>query len=167
MKIVSISDDYLKFACGDREFMQKHGRPCLIVISLLFRGAKRDFAVPFRSNIAPNVPKSQYFALPPRPTTKPKHRHGIHYIKMFPVEKRYWQRFRTEGNPYYETIQAIVDENAPEIIRSCQEYLKRYELHGKPNYAVDIDRLIELMDCNNLPADQDALLTPSPGSRSA
>ena len=65
MRIVSISDDFLeRFAAGDREFMQKHGRPCLLVVRLKFRGKRRDFAVPFRSNIAPNVPKDQYFALP-------------------------------------------------------------------------------------------------------
>lgn len=66
MRIVSISDDFLeRFAAGDREFMQKYGRPCLLVVRLKFRGKRRDFAVPFRSNIAPNVPKDQYFALPP------------------------------------------------------------------------------------------------------
>ena len=71
MRFVSITQDYFeKYAKGDREFMQKHGRPCLIVLRLSFRGQKLDFAVPFRSNIAPNVPKDQYFALPPRPTTR-------------------------------------------------------------------------------------------------
>ena len=32
--------------------MQKRGRPCLLVVRLKFRGKRRDFAVPFRSNIA-------------------------------------------------------------------------------------------------------------------
>lgn len=58
-----------------------------MVVRLRFRGKRRDFAVPLRSNIAPNVPKDQYFALPPRPTTRPGCRHGIHYIKMFPITK--------------------------------------------------------------------------------
>ena len=121
MRIVSISDEFLeRFAVGDREFMQKQGRPCLLVVKLKFKGRRRDFAVPFRSNIAPNVPKSQYFALPPRPTTRPRHRHGIHYIKMFPVERRYLRRFRTEGNPYYETIARILGEHEREIVFACQ-----------------------------------------------
>ncbi len=147
MKIVSISDDHFeKFAGGDREFMQKHGRPCLIVLRLSFRGRKLDFAVPFRSNIAPNVPKDQYFALPPRPTTQPRHRHGIHYIKMFPISKRYQVRFRTKGNPYYEAITRIIDTHEHEIVSECQAYLNKYESEGRPRYAVDIDRIVSLME---------------------
>ena len=116
MRIVSIADEYFEhFGKGDREFMSKRGRPCIVVVRLRFRGKRRDFAVPFRSNIAPNVPKDQYFPLPPRSTTKPRHRHGIHYIKMFPIEKRFQRRFRTEGNPYYETIQRILDANSRRI----------------------------------------------------
>lgn len=84
MKIVSISQDFFDLVEGDRELMLKHNRPCIVVVRLRFRGKRRDFAVPLRSNIAPNVPKDQYFALPPRPTTRPGCRHGIHYIKMFP-----------------------------------------------------------------------------------
>lgn len=84
MKIVSIAQDFFDLVEGDRELMLKHNRPCIVVVRLRFRGKRRDFAVPLRSNIAPNVPKDQYFALPPRPTTRPGCRHGIHYIKMFP-----------------------------------------------------------------------------------
>ncbi len=99
MKIVSISQDFFDLVEGDRELMLKHNRPCIVVVRLRFRGKRRDFAVPLRSNIAPNVPKDQYFALPPRPTTRPGCRHGIHYIKMFPITKSYQRRFRTEGRP--------------------------------------------------------------------
>ena len=112
MKVVSVSSDYFEeIAAGDREFMLKHGRPCALVVRLKFRGKRRDFAVPLRSNIAPNVPKWQYFPLPPRPATKPHHRHGLHYIKMFPIEKKYQRRFRMEGNAYYEKVQTILDES--------------------------------------------------------
>lgn len=79
--------DFFVHAEGDRELMLKHNRPCIVVVRLRFRGKRRDFAVPLRSNIAPNVPKDQYFALPPRPTTRPNCRHGIHYIKMFPITR--------------------------------------------------------------------------------
>ena len=68
MKIVSISQDFFDLVDGDRELMLKHNRPCIVVVRLRFRGKRRDFAVPLRSNIAPNVPKDQYFALPTRPT---------------------------------------------------------------------------------------------------
>ena len=111
MKIVSISQDFFDLVEGDRELMLKHNRPCIVVVRLRFRGKRRDFAVPLRSNIAPNAPKDQYFALPPRPTTRPGCRHGIHYITMFPITKVYQRRFRTEGSAYYETHQRIIDGN--------------------------------------------------------
>lgn len=76
--------DFFDLVDGDRELMLKHNRPCIVVVRLRFRGKRRDFAVPLRSNIAPNVPKDQYFVLPPRPATRPGCRRGIHYIKMFP-----------------------------------------------------------------------------------
>ena len=88
MKIVSISQDFFDLVDGDRELMLKHNRPCIVVVRLRFRGKRRDFAVPLRSNIAPNVPKDQYFALPPRPTTRPGCRHGI--LRDAPAHHR-WQ----------------------------------------------------------------------------
>lgn len=146
MKIVSVSQDFYDLVKGDRELMPKCERPCILVVKLRFRDASRDFAVPFRSNIAPNVPRDQYFALPPRPTTRPGHRHGIHYIKMFPIVKAYQRRFRTDGSPYYEMLQRIVDENTQRIVSDCQMYLDRYELYGRPRFAVDLDRIIALLD---------------------
>jgi hypothetical protein len=114
-------------------------------MKLRFRGQQHDFAVPLRSNISPNTPKDQYFALPPRPTTKSKHRHGIHYLKMFPVTKEYQRRFRTEGNPYYETVQKLVDSNTSRIVSECQIYLDDYEKSGKPLCATDLDYLLKTL----------------------
>lgn len=131
MKIVSISQDFFDLVEGDRELMLKHNRPCIVVVRLRFRGKRRDFAVPLRSNIAPNVPKDQYFALPPRPTTRPGCRHGIHYIKMFPITKAYQRRFRTEGSAYYVTLQRIIDGNTKRIVSECQAYLDLYEREGE------------------------------------
>lgn|GEM_PF-172722 len=85
--------DFFDLVEGNRELMLKRDRPCIVVVRLRFHGKRRDFAVPLRSNIAPNVPKDQYFALPPRPTTRPGCRHGIHYIKMFPITKAYQRRY--------------------------------------------------------------------------
>ena len=147
MRLVSIDPDYLDLLSShDREFMHKHGRPCALVLKLRFRGRRADFAVPLRSNIAPNVPREQYFPLPPRPSTKPRHRHGIHYIKMFPVPKRSLRRFRTEGNPYYEMLRAHIDAHTRDIVRACQAYLEKYEAEGRPRFAVDIDQAAKLMD---------------------
>ena len=64
--------------------------------SFLERTTCYDFAIPIRSNIPASAPKNQYFALPPRPQTRPKNRHGLHYIKMFPVTKQYLIRYRTD-----------------------------------------------------------------------
>ncbi|MCR8907488.1 hypothetical protein NW198_02475 [Thermophilibacter sp. ET337] len=120
MRLVSIDPDYLDLLSShDREFMRKHGRPCVLVLRLRFRGRKVNFAVPLRSNIAPNVPRDQYFPLPPRPSTKPRHRHGIHYIMMY--------------------------MHTRDIVSACQAYLEKYEAEGRPRFAVDIDRAIELM----------------------
>lgn len=146
MRLVSIADDYVNLLSShDREFMQKRGRPCVLLVRLRFRGVRRDFAVPLRSNIAPNVPKDQYFPLPPRPSTKSRHRHGIHYIKMFPVSREQIRRFRTEGNTYYEKLLSILAKNEREIVKACQEYLVRYEKFGRPRFAVDLDQAIRLM----------------------
>ena len=112
--------DFFDLVEGDRELMLKHNRPCIVVVRLRFRGKRRDFAVPLRSNIAPNVPKDQYFALPPRPTTRPGCRHGIHYIKMFPITKAYQRRFRTEGSAYYETLQRIINGNTKRMSPSAR-----------------------------------------------
>lgn len=143
MRIVSVSDEFFDLCGDDRELMTKRGRPCVLVLRLRYKGKHYDFAAPFRSNIAPNVPKNQYFALPPRPTTKPHHRHGIHYIKMFPISRRFVRRFRTEGNPYYQAIQQLIDRNTAKIVKECQAYLNRYEKEGRPSFAVDIDGIID------------------------
>lgn len=65
---------------------------------------------------------------------------------MFPIERQHQRRFRVEGNAYYETVQRILDENSHDIIAACQKYLTEYETHGRPQFAVDIDRIIELME---------------------
>ena len=101
---------------SDPEVLTKSGRPYVLVIRLKYKGQKYDFAVPIRSNVPAAAPREQYFALPPRPTTKPRNRHGIHYIKMFPVTKEYLIRYRTEGNVFAQLIQSIIDKNTKEIV---------------------------------------------------
>lgn len=71
MKIVSISQDFFDLVDGDRELMLKHNRPCIVVVRLRFRGKRRDFAVPLRSNIAPNVPKDSTLRCHPAPRRAP------------------------------------------------------------------------------------------------
>ena len=89
MKLVTINNALLLKYTGDSEVLQKSTRPYVLVVRLKYKDACYDFAVPIRSNIPASAPKDQYFALPPRPQTRPKNRHGLHYIKMFPVTKQY------------------------------------------------------------------------------
>ena len=146
MKLVSISPTLLAAYTVDQEVLQKSGRPYVLVIRLTYRGKKQDFAVPVRSNIPAAAPKDQYFALPPRPTTRPKNRHGLHYIKMFPVKKQFLIRYRTEGNDFAMLIQSIIDKNVKRIVEECQQYLNAYERGEKPLFSTDIDLLLEQLE---------------------
>ena len=146
MKLVSISPALLDAYSFDPEVMHKVGRPYVLVVRLKYKGCNRDFAVPIRSNIPAAAPKEQYFALPPRPSTKPKNRHGLHYIKMFPVAKRHLLRYRTEGNAFAELIQSIIEKNKKEIILACQHYLDEYATGKRPLYSTDLDKLIEQLE---------------------
>lgn len=145
MKLVSINPKLLEKYKYDPEIMTKSGRPYVLVIRLKYKGQKYDFAVPIRSNIPATAPKRQYFALPPRPTTKPKNRHGIHYIKMFPVTKEYLIRYRTEGNAFAQLIQSIIEKNTKKIIDACQTYLDQYAAGQKTRFSTDIDYLLMLL----------------------
>lgn len=142
MKLVSISTELFKKYEGDPEILTKSGRPYVLIIRLKYKGIKHDFAVPIRSNIPAAAPRNQYFALPPRSTTKPKNRHGIHYIKMFPVTKKYLVRYRTEGNSFAMLIQSIIDKNTKRIVNDCQAYLDSYSVGHKPQFSTDIDYLL-------------------------
>lgn len=149
MRLVSIDKKILELFEDDPEVLRKTGRPYVMVIRLKYKGQNHDFAVPIRSNISASAPKDQYFPLPPRPTTKPKNRHGIHYIKMFPVTKQYLIRYRTEGNRFAQLIQNIIDKNSKAIITDCQNYLEAYEAGKRPRFSTNIDFLIcKLRSCN-------------------
>lgn len=50
---------------------------------------EKIFALPLRSNIG-KVPIETYFMLPNRKVTKKIRKHGLHFIKMIPVESRYF-----------------------------------------------------------------------------
>lgn len=146
MKLVSINNSLLLKYSGDSEVLQKSTRPYVLVIRLKYKNTDYDFSVPIRSNIPASAPKNQYFALPPRPQTKPKNRHGLHYIKMFPVSKKYLVRYRTDGNIFATLIKNIIDKNSKQIVAECQRYLDLYSEGIKPQYSTDIDYLIEQLN---------------------
>ena len=111
MKFVTISSAFYK-KCNDPELLQKQNRrPHVLILSLAYKGRRANFAVPLRSNIPPSAPKTEYFPLPPRATTQPKHRHGLHYIKMFPITKQYQQKFWVGKHESYVLYQRIISTN--------------------------------------------------------
>ncbi|WP_122789412.1 hypothetical protein [Intestinibacillus sp. Marseille-P6563] len=143
MKFVTISSAFYE-KCSDSELLQKgNRRPHVLVLSLTYKGKRANFAVPLRSNIPPSAPRTEYFPLPPRATTKPKHRHGLHYIKMFPITKDYQQKFWVGENKSYVLYQNIISQNQKQIVQECQAYLDRYAAGDIPPYSVNIDRIFE------------------------
>lgn len=149
MKLVSVHPALLEKYEKDPEVLKKAKRPYVLVIRLKYKEKNYNFAVPIRSNIPAAAPKDQYFALPPRPTTRPRNRHGLHYIKMFPVTKEYLIRYRTEGNKFATLIQNIIDKNKKTIITECQTYLDTYAQGIRPSYSTDIDFLLSLLFPND------------------
>ena len=122
---------------------EMHRRPCLIIVKAEYKGKKYDFAVPFRSNISNSTPKSDYFSLPPRRTTKPNHAHGLHYAKMFPITSKYFLKYNMGGDVREELVLAIVEKRIKEISDAVQQYLHNYEMGVYMNYHVDIDNVIK------------------------
>lgn len=149
MRIVTFDKSQLKKYCVDKEMLQKASRPCVLIIQLKYKSKRYDFAVPLRSNISPSTPKPQYFSLPPRHTTKDGYRHGIHYIKMFPIDKKTAQKFHVDS-PFYSTIKSIIEANQKEIISSCQNYLVNYANGHRPKFSTDIDLLIKVLENEEL-----------------
>lgn len=142
MKLVTISTSLLNKYHNDSEVLFKSKRPYVLIIHLKYKGKYYDFAIPIRSNIPASAPKNQYFPLPPRPSTKPRNRHGIHYIKMFPIKKEYLIQYRTEGNAFATMLQNIINAHSYTIISECQIYLDNYAAGNHPNYSTNIDYLL-------------------------
>lgn len=75
MQLVTVAKDFFtqcKKHGTDRELLyDKQGRPCVLIVDLIYKGKKHTFVVPLRSNISKSAPKSQYFPLPPNASTQP------------------------------------------------------------------------------------------------
>lgn len=142
MRLVKIDATLFEIYREDQEVLTKTKRPYVLVLRLAYKDDTYDFAVPLRSNISASAPKDQYFPLPTRSTTRSQRRHGLHYIKMFPVTKQFFRRYRTEGNPYATLIQRVINENVHQIVKECQAYLDAYAKGVHPQYSTDIDYLL-------------------------
>lgn len=144
MKFVTISQTYFDMCQSDPELLfRENRRPHLLVMSLRYRGTVSSFAVPLRSNIPASAPKEQYFALPPRPSTRPGNHHGLHYIKMFPIQKSYQEKFWVGANTPFALYQEIISKHQKEIVDACQAYLDAYAAGLHPPFSVDIDAALE------------------------
>lgn len=105
IEIVSVKKEFFDL-CNDKELMHNYNlkRPYLIVLKLVYKGKKLDFAIPFRSNIQPETDEWQFYSLPPNNTTRDKHHHGLHFTKMFPIKKLYKEKFYTSKNIFFQKI---------------------------------------------------------------
>lgn len=143
MKFITVSQKFFDL-CDDPEILyRKDRRPHLLVLSLKYKGQTTRFAVPLRSNIPANAPKNQYFALPPRPSTRQGNHHGLHYIKMFPITKMFQEKFWVGEKASYLLYQEIIAKNERKIVDACQKYLDDYTAGVHPRYSVDIDKVLE------------------------
>lgn len=124
------------------------GRPCVLIVKLKYKGEKRDFVVPMKSNITPSTDKNIYFPLPPNKGTKTGNFHGIYYVKLFPIQKKYIKPYLYDKDKYLKGIKAIIDANEKTIINACQNYLDEYEKGNKNAYTPDIDAIIALFKEN-------------------
>lgn len=151
MRLVTIKEAFFNIFDFPTEIMHKdkdgNDRPFLMVLSLKFRGKKQSFALPFRSNIQVNKStKGLYFPLPRRHSTKDNHAHGLHYIKIFPIDKTYCNKFTFPQTDYNTRLINYISKNVSTIVKEAQTYLGEYENGLRPNYCTDIDRMISALD---------------------
>lgn len=127
----------------DKEILYNEaGRPGVLLIKMKYKGMNRSFVVPIRSNISGVTPKGQYLSLPPNPNTRKGCAHGVHYIKMFPINNKFIDNYLIDKSTYMLKIKEIIDRKEDEIVRNCQEYLKKCEAGDKHKMTPDIDGIL-------------------------
>lgn len=124
------------------------GRPCVLIVKLKYKGKLRSFVVPMKSNITANTDRNTFFPLPPNSKTKNGNFHGIYYVKLFPIHKKYIQKYLIAGNVFLESIKDLIGEpkNEKIIIDACQSYLNEYESGNKNKYTPEIDLILDQID---------------------
>lgn len=146
MQLVTIGKDFFikckEYGTEKELLYNKQGRPCVLLVNLIYKEQKRIFVVPLRSNIAKSVPQNQYFPLPPNASTLPTRRHGIHYIKLFPMDKKYIHPYKISQSAYLIMLKNILDKNESKIVNACQNYLKEYEEGRGSLMTPDIDGIL-------------------------
>lgn len=131
----------------DKEILtNKEGRPCVLVVRLKYRGITSDFVVPIRSNISPTTPYDQYLCLPPNRNTRSRYRHGVHYIKLFPIDSsKYIDKYHFLPSDHFSKAVSVMEAHEKVIISACQTYLSKYEAGQRNAYTPDIDGILRLL----------------------
>lgn len=143
MRIVSISNDLFNDCTKPNELLDNtNRRPYVLILKLNYNGKNYDFAIPFRSNIAGSVPNDLVFSLPPTSQTKTGNKAGLHLIKMFPVDKKYFEKFHISPGSAYDLNQKIIQRKIKALIEKCQNYLNRKASGEIIPFSVDIDLVI-------------------------
>lgn len=149
IKVVTIHDNFFKLFNdnSDPQLLKikdsMHRRPCLILVKIKYKGKKYTFALPLRSNIPGPCPKNTYYPLPTRSTTRDGNRHGIHYIKAFPIDSSKYFLPYTMGDTFFdEYILAKIEKDIKKIILDFTAYIENYESGIRPKFCVDIDNAI-------------------------
>lgn len=153
MKLVKVKQEFydmcVRNGIAEELMFNESGRPCVLIVKLTYKNNKFDFVIPLRSNISNYTPKEQYFALPPNAKTKAGHHHGIHYIKLFPISKKYINTYLIDKNDYYLKLMRIIDKNSKTIISECQQYLNKCSIGNKHKMTPNIDGIIKALQDNN------------------
>lgn len=150
IKLVKVKSSFYDLckqnAVNEELLFNEKGRPCVLLVKLKYKNTLRQFVVPMRSNISPSTPSSQYFPLPPNPKTKPNHRHGLHYTKLFPIVSEYVTPYYVDKSKYHLTILNILNKNEKKIVQECQSYLFDCE-NGKRHFTTpNIDGILSVLD---------------------
>lgn len=142
MRVVAIKDEFFKKFKYEKEILFNHNeqRPYCVVVSLKYKNHKLDFAIPFRTNINNYIDSNLYYKLPRKKSTKNNNVHGIHFEKMFPVNKKYYLKYNSK-DPIFLKCLGILNKNKKEIVKIAQNFLDLY--YEKSKYSVDIDRMIK------------------------
>lgn len=83
-------------------------------------------------------------ATPPHDAPRLSPRHPLH--QDVPHNQGLPAPLQDRGLGLLETLQCIIDGNTKRIVSECQAYLDRYEREGRPGFAVDIDRIVGLLE---------------------
>lgn len=133
-----------------------HERANLVIIRLRFKNNMYNFAVPWRSNIAPNaVPVNTYFQLPPTRKTKEHHVAGLDFRKMciLPNKKKnknqYYTNYIINESKDAVTIMYI-KKNKKVIIDKAQNYLNNYTSISSKTYHVNLDNCLKQLNKKDL-----------------